>query len=475
MLCPRCGAQINDLVNTCAYCGQDISIIHFAKRLSNTYYNLGLEKAKVRDLSGAVIVLKKSLQLNKENVEARNLLGLIYDEIGETSLALCQWIVSKYFKSKDNLADYYINEVQNAQTQLDVINQSIKKYNSAVAAIKTGNEDLALIQLKKVVKVNPNFIKAQQLLALIYIHQDDLNKAYRCLMTARKIDFNNTITLKYLNEISGKPVSNTERATKQNDIREKKTAKDVLENVIPVGTYEEEKKSWLPALYIGIGLVVGVLAGLVLFGPTISKTNSPGASISAVSDQLTVQEAQISTLEEEKKNAQNQASQLQKQLDDKNNSEKSKNDKYVKLISALNYYMNNDKTSAAVEVADCKKEDFETDVAKSLYEKVSQISPTQIQELVNQGKTEMYSSYETALKTFKKVVKLDKNNQEGLFCLGRCYQRLGDNKKAKKNYQKALDIDSTTEIANQAKEYLEELNNSETSQTATPAPSPDAE
>ena len=76
MRCPRCDVQ-------CTFCGQDLSVIHYARRISNTFYNRGLDKARVRDLSGAAEILKKSLQFNKANTNARNLLGLIYYEMGE--------------------------------------------------------------------------------------------------------------------------------------------------------------------------------------------------------------------------------------------------------------------------------------------------------------------------------------------------------------------------------------------------------
>ncbi len=60
MRCPRCDANINDEMEICRFCGQDLSIIYHVRRISNAYYNMGLEKAQVRDLSGAVMVLKKS-------------------------------------------------------------------------------------------------------------------------------------------------------------------------------------------------------------------------------------------------------------------------------------------------------------------------------------------------------------------------------------------------------------------------------
>ena len=46
--------------------------------VSNMYYNEGLERAGVRDLSGAINSLRQSLKFNKNNIEARNLLGLVY-------------------------------------------------------------------------------------------------------------------------------------------------------------------------------------------------------------------------------------------------------------------------------------------------------------------------------------------------------------------------------------------------------------
>ena len=60
MRCPRCDANVSDTATLCTFCGQNLSVIHYIRRVSNTYYNLGLEKAKVRDLSGAIVVLKKS-------------------------------------------------------------------------------------------------------------------------------------------------------------------------------------------------------------------------------------------------------------------------------------------------------------------------------------------------------------------------------------------------------------------------------
>ncbi len=52
----------------------------------------------------------QSLQYNRENIAARNLLGLVYYGIGEVSEALVEWIISKNLCPRDNIADYYIKK-----------------------------------------------------------------------------------------------------------------------------------------------------------------------------------------------------------------------------------------------------------------------------------------------------------------------------------------------------------------------------
>lgn len=69
-------------------------------RLSNTLYNDGLKKANIRDLSGAAQSLRISLRYYKANIPARNLLGLVYFEMGEVVDALSEWVISRAFNHK---------------------------------------------------------------------------------------------------------------------------------------------------------------------------------------------------------------------------------------------------------------------------------------------------------------------------------------------------------------------------------------
>ena len=80
MRCPRCNAEVSFKKDRCDNCGQELRNYRRVLSASNICYNRGLEQAKVRDLSGAIASLHKSLKFNKLNTNARNLLGLIYFE-----------------------------------------------------------------------------------------------------------------------------------------------------------------------------------------------------------------------------------------------------------------------------------------------------------------------------------------------------------------------------------------------------------
>ena len=129
------------------------------RQIANSYYNLGLEKAKVRDRSGAAQCLKKSLHFSKYQTDARNLLGLIYYENGEVADALVQWVISLNLQPENNLADHYLDEIQRKPGQLETESQNVKTFNQALWHAQNGSDDLAILQLARVVAAKPHFVK----------------------------------------------------------------------------------------------------------------------------------------------------------------------------------------------------------------------------------------------------------------------------------------------------------------------------
>lgn len=156
---------------------------------SNYWYNDGLRKAQIRDMSAADTSLRKSLQYNRANIDARNLLGLVYYGRGEVAEGLVEWIISKNLKPKDNLADRFIDEVQKSAKKLEQINQAVKKYNQCLIYCEQQGEDLAIIQLKKVIAAHPTFLKAYQLLALLYLHTAQYTKAAADFKNGKKTGY----------------------------------------------------------------------------------------------------------------------------------------------------------------------------------------------------------------------------------------------------------------------------------------------
>ena len=197
--CYNCGTIVDE-GDICPYCGTDVHVYKSILYNSEILYNKGLGQAEVRDLSGAIVTLKESLRYNKRNTKARNLLGLIYFEIGEPVMAMSEWVLSKNLENDNPLADKYLNELQSEPGALDNINQTIKKYNQALEYCQQGSRDLASIQLRKVLNLNPNFVAGHQLLALLYMQDGKYNDAKKELSAANKVDVRNTITLRYAKE-----------------------------------------------------------------------------------------------------------------------------------------------------------------------------------------------------------------------------------------------------------------------------------
>ena len=267
MICYKCNHEAGTN-QECPVCGADLSIFQKVIRLSNMYYNDGLQKAEVRNLSGAIISLKKSLKLNKYNINARNLLGLVYYEMGEIVDALSEWVISKSYQDEDNLAGRYLDEIRQNRGQLQSNNQTIKKYNQAVLYCRQDSRDLAIIQLKKVLSLNPNMVKGHQLLALLYMQEDKLELAKKSLRSAGKIDANNTITLRYLKEVNQRlKEKSTGKKKKEDDLISYQSGNEMI--IMPKRF--QETSVGFTLVYILIGLVIGALLTGFLIIPEFEK------------------------------------------------------------------------------------------------------------------------------------------------------------------------------------------------------------
>lgn len=305
MNCMNCGAVLADPdLDYCPACGSNVLIQKKVVYLSKYYYNQGLEKATVRDLSGAITCLKQSLSFNKRNIQARNLLGLVYFETGEVVAALSEWVISKNLQPNKNLASQYIDTLSANRARLEAINETIKKYNHALELCREGHEDMAAIQLKKILAQNSKLIKGYHLLALIQIKEQEWSKVRRTLKKAIRIDRTNTTTLRFLKEVDERTGVAT-RLDRQNRgfFRGSSGADEdtsTSDYVVNPPVYRERRRiSVFLTLMIGVG--VGVSAFYLLAVPAIKQRiyREANQQIVNYSESLSSQGAALSKAEGE--------------------------------------------------------------------------------------------------------------------------------------------------------------------------------
>ncbi len=469
MNCPNCGKEVSFHKLICEACGQDLKIHRKIISASNSFYNDGLKKAKVRDLSGAVVSLKKSLKLNKKNTDARNLLGLVYYEMGEVVEALSEWVISKNFQNDDNVADKYMAAIQKNAGRLETINQTIKKYNNALQQAKQGNYDLAVMQLEKVVSLNPKFIRSYQLLALLYMKQGQYKKASKYLSKAKKIDINNTLTLYYMEQLPEKQtevvsekkvetVTTTEKPIRGGKIFQPET--DVPATAFNPSSYKEERFNFLPYFNLILGAALGIAVVYFLLVPTAKKSVAVKyeKQFTQYTNELSAQSVRMTSLENEKETLEKQVEELQEKLNDLK-ADGVDADTYTKFYKAIKYYMAGDEKQAAQTLSGVKETAIENKTAKEIYKTIKKDTFKKVSEQLAEEGRQIYNNgkYEDAIKILKKATTLDKDNVKAIYFLGRCYHRMNDAEKAKKYYNKIVNDYPDSDRVAEAKSRLREL------------------
>ena len=370
MNCMNCGAFLTDMdLDYCPNCGYNVLIQKKVDYLSKIFYNQGLEKASIRDLSGAIACLKQSLMYDKRNIRARNLLGLVYFETGEVVSALSEWVISKNLQPTRNLASEYINKLQANPNKLAAINETIKKYNHALMLCREGHEDMAAIQLRKILTQNSKLIKGYHLLALIQMKNGEWNKARRILKKAARIDKTNTTTLRFLREVDEQTGVTTRLEKKKKGLFRSGTKEnpdtDMLgsERVAQPTVYREHSK--VSVFFI---LMAGIAAGAVAFWllavPAIRQGiyQEANQQIVQYSESLASQGAELTKAQGEAKESGDTVESVTQEL----TTEQAKSESYQALLQAYTYYQQQNLDEAAVEIQKVHV-DVLTDSMKSVY------------------------------------------------------------------------------------------------------------
>ncbi len=428
-------------------------------RLSNALYNDGLAKAKVRDLSGAAISLRTSLQYYKANIPARNLLGLVYYEMGEVVEALSEWVISRNLKASGNLAERYLNEVQSSRGQLNQANQTIKKYNLSLQYCSQDSKDLAVIQLKKVLTMNPRLIKGYQLLALLYMEQEKYDLAKKELQKAAQIDVSNSTTLRYMQEVdahlkSGAYAKKTKRKEKEKRASSYKNGNEVI--IQP--TNIRDNSAVVTIFNMLIGVVIGVLITGFLVIPSIKEqtvSEERKAELEA-NDSKSVQDQEIKDLESQIKKLDGQ---IDKMKEDTKGTEKTIAN-YGQLISAFAAYEQGNIQEAGdlMGAVDVSLLDAQS---KSAYDAfLGKVDEEYITTVYEQAEAAYDArNYPEAVKGLEKVVLAEEDYDDGyaIYHLAQSYFETGDMANAKKYFERMVELHPGTQRAARSSQYLSQI------------------
>lgn len=440
------------------------------KSLSNRLYNDGLEKAGIRDMTGAVSALREALKCDKNNIDARNLLGLVYYETGEVVMALSEWVISKNLKAEDNLADYFMDSVQSSPAHLEEINQTIKKFNIALNYCHQDSLDLAVIQLKKVLSLNSRFVKAHLLLALLYLNNGRFDRAKIEAQKVLKLDSGSVMARRYLKEAdsmllpgeSGKLVSDVAASESEGSIRYTSGNEMIIQPLKQPGI-TRSNSIW----GIVLGIVLGVAAACFLILPQrIQNVNlSNQDKITQISEESDAKSAKIVDYEQQIASLKEEVDRLGAQVTDYEGVD-STSAAMNSLMKAVNIYMEDpsDIDGMADALSGLDLDAISSDVSNeftSLYSLLmSKVGPQLAKSYYNEG-YDAYKAedYQSAIASLSKAYQYDNTNVNTLYYLGNAYYASGDMDKAKETYDDVITNFPNTQSAQAAETKLAEINN----------------
>lgn len=422
------------------------------QQIANSFYNLGLEKARIRDLSGAAQCLKKSLHFNKYQIDARNLLGLIYYENGEVADALVQWVISMSLQPEENLADHYLDEIQRKPGQLEVESQNVKTFNQALWHAQNGSDDLAILQLARVVEANPHFVKAHLLLALLYMAREDYNKAGRSLYKILQIDKSNQKAFYYMSVVK----QNTGRADaeKRRMVKAFSHRKMEDDDVIIPNTYKETT-GISTVVHIIIGLLLGVMAFYFLILPAKTKNLNSlhDSNLTSYMQKLNNANQQYDILKADYDELEAHTKEVQEELDQLTEGNTSVIAQYQSLIWILQNYRTGDLAAAAKAFAGASFDLIEDSNIQAIVENIRQdMSANIYQNLVDHGlQVWNVGNKSEAMDYFQASLTIRPDNPEAIYYVGRLYQDAGDMDNANTMFDKVVNEFPDSEFVERAR------------------------
>lgn len=299
MKCCYCGATLGE-GDHCPSCGKNIYICRKTQQISNHLYNEALQLADQRRLSEAAEKLALALRYYKSNTKARNLQGLICFELGEIYQALSAWNISLSLDRVDNPARDYLERLRRSAQQIEVLDQTVRKFNQALAYCRQGDYDLAEIQLKNILENFPHFVQALRLQALLEMRESRYDRAMKLLEEANRTDRSDQDVGRLMAECRT-------HLTKDGRVKERDLPKEKKKQAGSRRPFSERAVLG-PLMNLVFGLIIGAAVMGFLVIPAVRTNTSQNVSrtLRDTSEALTAKNQQIKSLQSQNENLQQQ-------------------------------------------------------------------------------------------------------------------------------------------------------------------------
>ena len=225
-------------------------------------------------------------------------------------------------------------------------------------------------------------------------------------------------------------------------------------------------------LFLLLGLIAGIVIMQFLITPALKKHSSDkeNKAFKTYSENLASGESDVSTLKNANTELQKQVDELTQRLSDYQSGNPTDLDGvqavYDNLIQAMQYYINDDKFSAAKALNKVDPDSLAGDEAKKFYKKIKKETYSTASESFFEQGRDCYNGqgdyagqkdYDKAIKLLKKALKFNADNTDAMYFLGRCYQQKSDFETAKQYYDQVVnDYPDSVRVA-EAKSRLREI------------------
>lgn len=319
----------------------------------------------------------------------------------------------------------------------DNIKNSIILYNKALESLKYDSEDIAIIELKKAIAMNPGFHEAMNLLGVCYCYTKEYGKAAELFNRVIAAENNSINALKYLKAINLDEGTIPVSVTRKSGV-DKKTRVGVNDTKVVSAPAENLKKVVKPDMvkYITgciIGALIVVIIGFLFIpGKNAGAQGSKDVPDKVVSDKSSQYEAQYNKLNDDFQKLKNDLQASNAEVDYYKNA--------MKLFDVERLVSERNNEAAADMLILLKTVNFK-EAEKARYDMLcNNIMPTVARALYFDG-VNLYNArkYDEAIKKFEKLQTYNVDFQyadAALYIMGRCYVAVNNSKSAIEAFQK---------------------------------------